>query len=83
VLSVASLAILRGACNPDSDSPVVTVDSLVGVVAMVQERMARRHWRVEVRGSMWAARNTSDVTLDPGSARASPRRRTDARGCPE
>jgi membrane protein implicated in regulation of membrane protease activity len=22
--------------------------------------------RVEVRGSMWAARNTSDITLDPG-----------------
>jgi len=21
---------------------------------------------VEVRGSMWAARNTSDITLDPG-----------------
>ncbi|HUQ88581.1 MAG TPA: NfeD family protein [Vicinamibacterales bacterium] len=68
VLSVASLAFLRGRVQSRVRTPPSSnVDSLVGVVAMVQERMAPRAiGRVEVRGSMWAARNTSDVTLDPG-----------------
>jgi len=68
VLSVASLAILRGRLQSRIQTPPSSnVDSLVGVVAMVQERMAPRAiGRVEVRGSMWAARNTSDITLDPG-----------------
>jgi membrane protein implicated in regulation of membrane protease activity len=68
VLSVASLAILRGRLQSRIQTPPSSnVDSLVGVVAMVQERMAPRAiGRVEVRGSMWAARNTSDTTLDPG-----------------
>ena len=68
LLSVASLAFLRGRVQSRLKTPPSsTVDSLVGVVAMVQERMAPRGiGRVEVRGSMWAARNTSDVTLDPG-----------------
>ena len=68
VLSVASLAILRSRLQSRIQTPPSSnVDSLVGVVAMVQERMAPRAiGRVEVRGSMWAARNTSDTTLDPG-----------------
>ena len=68
VLSVASLAILRGRLQSRIQTPPSSnVDSLIGVVAMVQERMAPRAiGRVEVRGSMWAARNTSDTTLDPG-----------------
>jgi membrane protein implicated in regulation of membrane protease activity len=68
LLSVAALAFLRGRVQSRLQTPPSsTVDSLVGVVAMVQERMAPRAiGRVEVRGSMWAARNTSDVTLDPG-----------------
>ena len=68
VVSVASLALLRGRVQSRITTPPSSnVDSLVGVVAMVQERMAPRAiGRVEVRGSMWAARNTSDVTLDPG-----------------
>ena len=68
VLSVASLAILRGRLQSRIKTPPSSsVDSLVGVVAMVQERMAPRAiGKVEVRGSMWAARNTSDTTLDPG-----------------
>jgi membrane protein implicated in regulation of membrane protease activity len=68
VLSVASLAILRGRLQSRIQTPPSSsVDSLVGVVAMVQERMAPSAiGRVEVRGSMWAARNTSDITLDPG-----------------
>jgi membrane protein implicated in regulation of membrane protease activity len=68
VLSVASLAILRGRLQSRIQTPPSSnVDSLVGVVAMVQERMAPSAiGKVEVRGSMWAARNTSDITLDPG-----------------
>ncbi len=68
VLSVASLAFLRGRVQSRIQTPPSsTVDSLVGVVAMVQDQMAPRAiGRVEVRGSMWAARNTSNVTLDPG-----------------
>ena len=68
VLSVASLAFLRGRLQSRIQTPPSSnVDSLVGVVAMVQERMSPGVvGRVEVRGSMWTARNTSDVTLDPG-----------------
>lgn len=68
VLSVASLGLLRGRVQSRIRMPPSSnVDSLVGVVAKVQERMAPRAiGRVEVRGAMWAARNTSDVTLDPG-----------------
>ncbi|HYB96091.1 MAG TPA: NfeD family protein [Vicinamibacterales bacterium] len=47
--------------------PPANVDSLIGVLAIVQERLSPGVvGRVEVRGSMWSARNTSDVTLDPG-----------------
>jgi membrane protein implicated in regulation of membrane protease activity len=43
------------------------VDSLIGVLAIVQERLLPGVvGRVEVRGSMWSARNTSSVTLDAG-----------------
>ena len=62
------LAFLRGRLQRLLQTPPSSsVDSLVGVLAMVQERMSPGVvGRVEVRGSMWAARNTSDVTLDPG-----------------
>ena len=47
--------------------PASNVDSLVGVLAIVQERLLPGVvGRVEVRGSMWSARNTSNVTLDAG-----------------
>jgi membrane protein implicated in regulation of membrane protease activity len=47
--------------------PPPNVDSLVGVLAIVQERlMPGVVGKVEVRGSMWSARNTSQVTLDAG-----------------
>jgi inner membrane protein len=47
--------------------PASNVDSLVGVLAIVQERLLPGVvGRVEVRGSTWSARNTSSVTLDAG-----------------
>ena len=68
VLSVASLAILRGRVQSRVKTPPSSnVDSLIGVLAIVQDRLSPGVvGRVEVRGSMWSARNTSDVTLDPG-----------------
>jgi membrane protein implicated in regulation of membrane protease activity len=47
--------------------PPANVDSLIGVLAIVQERLLPGVvGKVEVRGSMWSARNTSNVTLDAG-----------------
>lgn len=68
VLSVAALAVLRGRVQSRIKTPPSSnVDSLIGGLAIVQERLSPGVvGRVEVRGSSWSARNTSDVTLDPG-----------------
>jgi membrane protein implicated in regulation of membrane protease activity len=47
--------------------PPPSVDSLIGVLAIVQEPLSPGVvGKVEVRGSSWSARNTSAVTLDRG-----------------
>ena len=68
VFSVLSLVIFRGRLQSRMQMPPPpTVDSLVGVLAIVQERLLPGVvGKVEVRGSIWSARNTSTVTLDPG-----------------
>jgi inner membrane protein len=68
VLSVLSLLLFRAPLQRMTQSPPSSnVDSLIGVPAIVQERLSPGVvGRVEVRGTMWAARNTSAVTLDPG-----------------
>ena len=68
VLSVLSLVLFRGRLQHKVQiPPPPTVDSLVGVLAVVQERLSPGVvGRVEVRGATWSARNTSTVTLDPG-----------------
>ena len=68
VLSVGSLAILRGRLQSKLRTPSATnVDSLIGDLAIPQERLSPGVvGRVEVRGSSWSARNTSSVTLDVG-----------------
>jgi len=68
VLSIVSLVLFRGFLQSKVQNPPSSnVDSFVGVVAMVQESMSPGMvGRVEVRGSMWSARNTSDVTLAAG-----------------
>jgi membrane protein implicated in regulation of membrane protease activity len=68
VISVAALAILRGQVQSRVKTPPSSnVDSLIGDLAIPQERLSPGVvGRVEVRGSTWSARNTSDVTLDQG-----------------
>ena len=68
VLSVAYLLAFRGRLQTSMPMPPsANVDSLVGVLAIVQERLSPGVvGRVEVRGATWSARNTSDVTLSPG-----------------
>ena len=67
-LSVLSLVLLRGRLQSAMQVPPrPRVDSLVGDLAIVQESLSPGVvGRVEVRGASWSARNTSNVTLDPG-----------------
>lgn len=67
-LSVVYLVAFRGRLQHTVQiPPPPDVDSLVGVLAIVQERLSPGVvGRVEVRGAAWSARNTSNVTLDPG-----------------
>ena len=68
ILSVVYLLLFRGRLRAYVQMPKSSsVDTLIGVLATVQEPMSPGVvGRVEVRGSMWAARNTSDVRLDAG-----------------
>jgi membrane protein implicated in regulation of membrane protease activity len=68
VVSVLSLVVFRGRVEAKLRiPPPPNVDSLIGVLAIVQERLLPGVvGRVEVRGSIWSARNTSSVTLDAG-----------------
>ena len=68
VLSVVYLLVFRGRVQQKVQvPPPPVVDSLVGVLAIVQEQLLPGGvGKVEVRGSTWTARNTSTVTLDPG-----------------
>ena len=68
VLSVLYLVVFRDRLHAKMRiPPPPNVDSLVGVLAIVQERLLPGVvGKVEVRGSMWSARNTSPVTLDAG-----------------
>lgn len=68
ILSVVYLLLFRGRLRAYVQMPPSSsVDTLIGVLATVQEPMSPGVvGRVEVRGSMWAARNTSAVTLDAG-----------------
>lgn len=69
VLSVVYLLVFRGRLQARFQiPPAPNVDSLIGVLAIVQDRLSPGVvGKVEVRGSMWSARNTSAVTLDPGA----------------
>jgi inner membrane protein len=68
VLSIAYVLVFRGRLQSKVQIPPPhDVDSLIGVLAIVQERLLPGVvGRVEVRGSMWSARNTSQITLDAG-----------------
>lgn len=68
VTSVAYLLIFRDRLQSRFQMPPPpNVDSLVGVLAVARERLTPGVvGRVEVRGSPFSARNTSDATLDAG-----------------
>jgi membrane protein implicated in regulation of membrane protease activity len=68
VLSIGYVLVFRGRLQSKVQIPPPhNVDSLIGVLAIVQERLLPGVvGRVEVHGSMWSARNTSQVTLDAG-----------------
>jgi len=68
VLSVVYVIVFRGRLQARIQMPPPpNVDSLVGVLAIPQESLSPGVvGKVEVRGSMWSARNTSDVTLSVG-----------------
>jgi len=68
VLTVTFLVAFRGRLRARFQMPPPNdIDSFVGKLAVVQERLAPGSvGRVEVRGAAWSARNTSAVTLDPG-----------------
>ena len=68
ILSVVYLVGFRGRLQARIQiPPPPNIDSLIGVLAIVQERLTPGVvGKVEVRGSSWSARNTSNVTLDPG-----------------
>ena len=66
--SVVYLILFRGRLQSRfQNPPQASMDSIVGVLAVVQERLAPGAvGRVEVRGAAWSARNTSDAALDVG-----------------
>jgi inner membrane protein len=68
VLSIFYVLVFRGRLQTKVQIPPPhDVDSLIGGLAIVQERLLPGVvGRVELRGSMWSARNTSQVTLDAG-----------------
>jgi inner membrane protein len=68
VLSVVYLLLFRGRLQARVQMPPPpNVDSLIGVLAIVQESLSPGVvGKVEVHGSSWSARNTSTVTLTPG-----------------
>jgi membrane protein implicated in regulation of membrane protease activity len=68
VLSLLYVMVFRGRLQTRVQMPESRdVDSLIGVLAIVQERMLPGTvGKVEVRGSMWSARNSSNVPLDAG-----------------
>ena len=68
VLSIVYVLLFRGRLQVKVQIPPPNdVDSLIGGLAIVQERLLPGVvGRVELRGSMWSARNTSQVTLDAG-----------------
>ena len=68
VLSVAYILLFRRRLESKVQIPPPSnVDSLIGVLAVVQERLLPGVvGKVEVRGSTWSARNTSSITLDAG-----------------
>jgi len=69
ILSVVYLLVFRGRLQARFQvPPAPNVDSLIGDLAIVQDSLsAGAVGKVEVRGSMWNARNTSAVSMVAGA----------------
>ncbi len=68
VASLVYLVVFRGRLQKRFETPPMPpVDSLIGDLAVPQERLAPDAvGRAEVRGTGWTARNDSQHTLEPG-----------------
>ena len=67
VLSVAYLLLFRGRVQRGVDRPPANIDSLVGEVAVPRERiLPGQVGRVDLRGSLWSARNEADRLIEAG-----------------
>jgi membrane protein implicated in regulation of membrane protease activity len=67
VLSIVYLLVARGRLQARFRQQRAEVDSLVGEVAVPRERIPPGAiGRVDLRGTLWSARNEAPVALEPG-----------------
>jgi inner membrane protein len=67
VLSIVYLLVARGRLQARFKHQPVEVDSLVGEIAVPRERIPPGAiGRVDLRGTLWSARNEAPVPLEPG-----------------
>jgi membrane protein implicated in regulation of membrane protease activity len=67
VLSIVYLLVARGRLQARFRHQAVEVDSLVGEIAVPRERIPPGAiGRVDLRGTLWSARNEAPVPLEPG-----------------
>jgi membrane protein implicated in regulation of membrane protease activity len=67
VLSIVYLLVARGRLQARFSHQPAEVDSLVGEIAVPRERIPPGAiGRVDLRGTLWSARNEAPVPLEPG-----------------
>jgi membrane protein implicated in regulation of membrane protease activity len=66
-LSVVYLLLFRGRIQKGVDRPPANIDTLVGELAVPRERiLPGQVGRVDLRGSLWSARNAANSLIEPG-----------------
>ena len=66
-LSVIYLLLFRGRMQKGVDRPPANIDTLVGELAVPRERiLPGQVGRIDLRGSLWNARNDSSKWIEPG-----------------
>jgi membrane protein implicated in regulation of membrane protease activity len=66
-LSVIYLLLFRGRIQKGVDQPPANIDTLVGELAVPRERiLPGQVGRVDLRGSLWNARNDASALIDAG-----------------
>jgi inner membrane protein len=67
ITSVVYLLLFRGRLQKQFDHPPGNVDTLIGEIATPRERIEPGAvGRVDLRGSLWNARNESSAPVEPG-----------------